>query len=146
MFINDKLSFIENKLLINMDKWKLNIHKLIERLFFLFLIGLILYWPIKFAKYHLFDLSYQEVLEFSWRTDGCQLSYPDVCPCPSFIEPDDHFTITDDGDLYFENKLYGKLILKDKPSFFHDHSEILSGGFMEIIRSDSGVICYYDSI
>ena len=66
MFINDKLSFIENKLLINMDKWKLNIHKLIERLFFLFLIGLILYWPIKFAKYHLFDLSYQEVLEFSW--------------------------------------------------------------------------------
>ena len=129
---------------------KLNIHKLKQRLFFLFLIGLILYWPIKFAKYHLFDLSYQEVLEFSWRTDGCRFSdtteYPTKCPCPSFINPDDSITITDDGDLYFENKLFGKLILKEKPSFFPDHSEILSGGFMEIIRSDSGVICYYDSI
>ena len=150
MFINDKLSFIENKLLINMDKWKLNIHKLIERLFFLFLIGLILYWPIKFAKYHLFDLSYQEVLEFSWRTDGCRvldtMKYTTKCPCPSFIESDDYITISDDGDLYFENELFGKLILKDKPSFFPDPSEILSGGFMEIIRSDLGVICYYDSI
>ena len=68
------------------------------------------------------------------------------CPCPSFIQPDDHITVTDDGDLYFENELFGKLILKEKPSFFHDPSEILSGGFMEIIRSDLGVVCYYDSI
>ena len=149
MFICDKFSFIENKLLNNMDK--LNIPKLKQRLFFLFLIGLILYWPIKFAKYHLFDLSYQEVLEFSWRTDGCSrlsntTEYIMECPCAGFINPDDRITITDDGDLYFENKFYGKLILKEKPSFFHDTSEILSGGFMEIIRSDLGVVCYYDSI
>ena len=149
MFIYDKFSFIENKLLNNMDK--LNIPKLKQRLFFLFLAVLILYLPIKCTKYHLFDLSYQEVFEFHWRTDGCSrlsntTEYIMECPCDSFIQPDDHFTITDDGDLYFENKFYGKLILKEKPSFFHDTSEILSGGFMEIIRSDLGVICYYDSI
>ena len=149
MFIYDKFSFIENKLLNNMDK--LNIPKLKQRLFFLFLAVLILYLPIKCTKYHLFDLSYQEVLEFHWRTDGCSrlsntTEYIMECPCDSFIQPDDHFTITDDGDLYFENKLFGRLILKEKPSFFPDHSEILSGGFMEIIRSDLGIICYYDSI
>ena len=149
MFIYDKFSFIENKLLNNMDK--LNIPKLKQRLFFLFLAVLILYLPIKCTKYYLFDLSYQEVLEFSWRTDGCsrlsnKTEYIMKCPCPGFINPDDRITITDDGDLYFENKFYGKLILKEKPSFFHDTSEILSGGFMEIIRSDLGIICYYDSI
>lgn len=149
MFIYDKFSFIENKLLNNMDK--LNIPKLKQRLFFLFLAVLILYLPIKCTKYHLFDLSYQEVFEFHWRTDGCSrlsntTEYIMECPCPSFIQPDDHITVTDDGDLYFENELFGKLILKEKPSFFHDPSEILSGGFMEIIRSDLGVVCYYDSI
>ena len=56
MFIYDKFSFIENKLLNNMDK--LNIPKLKQRLFFLFLAVLILYLPIKCTKYHLFDLSY----------------------------------------------------------------------------------------
>ena len=64
MFIYDKFSFIENKLLNNMDK--LNIPKLKQRLFFHFLAVLILYLPIKCNKYHLFDLSYQEVLEFHW--------------------------------------------------------------------------------
>ena len=39
------------------------------------------------------------------------------CPCPGFINPDDRITITDDGDLYFENKLFGKLILKENPVF-----------------------------
>ena len=124
--------------------------KLKRNLFFLvLLIVIILYLPVKYAKYHLFDLSYQEIIEFSWRTDGCSLSDTSNCPCHNFIEPDDGFTITDDGDLYFENKLYGKLILKNKPDFIATqigYGEILTGGFMEIIRSENGVICYYDSI
>ena len=124
-------------------------HKL-KKYFFVSLIAIILYWPVKYAKYHLFDLSYQEIIEFSWRNRNCSLSDTSKCSCHSFIEPDDSFTITDDGDLYFENRLYGKLILKNKPNFIAtkigSFGEILTGGLMEIIRPETGVICYYDSI
>ncbi len=133
-----------------MNKKKFNKKKyIIKKLFYILLMAVILYYPLKFAKYHLFDLSYQEILEFPWRGDGCESHSGEPkfeCSCPGgMIETDDEFKITKDGYLHWKDQLVGKVVLIEKPSFFTT-GEILTGGYMKIIDSKTGDICYYDSV
>ncbi|MCO6549704.1 MAG: hypothetical protein J6580_03365 [Gilliamella sp.] len=116
-----------------------------------FFVVLVLYQPIKFIIYHFTDLSYDEILDFGWRGDGCEtkdgrrLDYID-CPCGTgLIEPDDFYKVSNEGDFYYNDKLLGKVILKTKPSYFSG-GEILTGGELEIENLETGIICYYDSI
>ena len=136
-----------------MNKQKLNRKKL-NKLFYILLMAFILFLPLtcawKFARYYLFDLSYQEILEFSWRGDGCESHSGErkfECSCSGgMIESDDeNFKITKDGYLHWKDQLVGKVVLIKKPSFFTT-GEILTGGYMKIIDSKTGEICYYDSV
>ena len=137
-----------------MNKQKFNgkeyIINIINKLCFLLVMFVILYFPLKFAKHHLFDLSYQEILEFTWRPDSCESHSGEPklkCSCKyGMIEPDDeNFKITKDGYLHWKDQLVGKVVLIEKPSFFTT-GEILTGGYMKIIDSKTGDICYYDSV
>ena len=114
----------------------------------------ILFLPLtcawKFAKHYLYDTTYQNILvKFGWRGDGCESHSGEPkfeCSCPGgMIEPDDEFKITKDGYLHWKDQLVGKVVLIEKPSFFTT-GEILTGGYMKIIDSKTGDICYYDSV
>ena len=135
-----------NKQKFNRKEYIINI---INKLCFLLVMSIILYFPLKFAKHYLFDLSYQEILEFPWRGDRCESHSGEPkfeCSCGGgMIEPDDEFKITKDGYLHWKDQLVGKVVLIEKPSFFTT-GEILTGGYMKIIDSKTGDICYYDSV
>ena len=136
-----------NKQKFNRKEYIINI---INKLCFLLVMFVILYFPLKFAKYHLFDLSYQEILEFAWRPDSCESHSGESkleCSCEyGIIGLDDkNFKITKDGYLHWKHQLVGKVVLIEKPSFFTT-GEILTGGYMKIIDSKTGDICYYDSV
>lgn len=111
---------------------------------------MLLYYPIKIAKYYLMDLSYDEILDIGWRSDGCNKNdYPNYkdkeCPCGGGLLDPSESTINKDGLMYIGDKLIGKVTLKEKPSFF-SMGEILTGGELEIQDLDTGIICYYDSV
>lgn len=44
----------------------------ISHIIYVLLVFTILYYPVKITKYHLMDLSYDEILDFGWRGDGCK--------------------------------------------------------------------------
>ena len=111
---------------------------------------------LKFAKYYLFDLSYQEKLEFPWRPNSCESHSGEPkseCSCNNIIanyskinnKHAEFNKIINDGYLYWRHQLEGKVVLIEKPSFFTT-GEILTGGYMKIIDSETGDICYYDSV
>ena len=114
----------------------------------------ILFLPLtcawKFAKHYLYDTTYQNILvKFGWRPDRCESHSGEPkfeCSCGGgMIGPDDEFKITKDGYLHWKDQLVGKVVLIEKPSFFTT-GEILTGGYMKIIDSETGDICYYDSV
>ena len=136
-----------NKQKFNRKEYIINI---INKLCFLLVMSIILYFPLKFAKHYLFDLSYQEILEFAWRPDRCESHSGEPkleCSCKHGIIglDDKNYKITKDGYLYWRHQLEGKVVLIEKPSFFTT-GEILTGGYMKIIDSKTGDICYYDSV
>lgn len=95
------------------------------------------------------DMSYDEISNVGWRFDTCKTKDDDLvssadCPCGGLIEPDDDVYINNDGYMYFGNKLYGKVTLIEKPSYFQ--MELLTGGFLKIEHIDTGLICYFDSV
>ena len=123
---------------------------IINKLCFLLVMSIILYFPLKFAKHYLYDTTYQNILvKFAWRPDSCESHSGESkleCSCGGgMIEPDDEFKITKDGYLHWKDQLVGKVVLIEKPSFFTT-GEILTGGYMKIIDSKTGDICYYDSV
>ncbi|WP_065572375.1 MULTISPECIES: hypothetical protein [unclassified Gilliamella] len=123
----------------------------ISHIIYLLLVFAILYYPVKITKYHLMDLSYDEILDFGWRGDGCKTKDGDWvdsinCPCGTgLIEPDDSYKISKEGYFYDNDKLFGKATLKKKPSYFSDGG-ILTGGELEIEHLETGITCYYDSV
>ena len=138
-----------------MNKQKFNRKKyIIKKLFYILLMAFILFLPLtcawKFAKHYLYDTTYQNILvKFGWRGDGCESHSGEPkfeCSCPGgMIETDDEFKITKDGYLHWKDQLVGKVVLIEKPSFFTT-GEILTGGYMKIIDSKTGDICYYESV
>ena len=133
-----------------MNKQKFNRKEyIINKLCFLMFMSVILYYPLKFAKYHLFDLSYQEILEFTWRGDRCESHSGEPkfeCSCGGgMIEPDDEFKITKDGYLHWKDQLVGKVVLIEKPSFFNEGTTS-TGGRISITDLKTKDICHFGSI
>ncbi|NUF28492.1 hypothetical protein GA0061081_11413 [Gilliamella bombicola] len=124
----------------------------ISHIIYVLLVFAILYYPVKITKYYLMDLSYDEILDFGWRGDGCKTkdgNWVDSIDCPcgrGLMESDDPYNkISDEGYFYYNDELLGKVTLKRKPSYFSG-DEILTGGELEIEHLETGIICYYDSI
>ncbi|WP_370578414.1 hypothetical protein ABX014_12575 [Snodgrassella alvi] len=137
-----------NKQKFNRKEYIINI---INKLCFLLVMSIILYYPLKFAKHYLYDTTYQNILvKFAWRPDSCESHSGESkleCSCEyGIIGLDDkNFKITKDGYLHWKHQLVGKVVLIEKPSFFTT-GEILTGGYMKIIDSETGDSCYYDSV
>ena len=139
-----------------MNKQKFNRKKyIINKLFYILLMAYILFLPLtctsKLAKHYLYDTTYQNILvKFAWRPDRCESHSGEPklkCSCDHgiFGLDDKNHKITKDGYLYWRHQLEGKVVLISKPSFFTG-GEILTGGYMKIIDSKTGDICYYDSV
>lgn len=134
-----------------------NVQKKISRyITIIVVISALFYYPVKIAKYHLINLNYNEILGFEWRFDGCKkkadLDYQDQgeCPCEPGLfggggNEEKDIRITNDGNFYYEDKLFGKATLKEKPSYFSG-GEILTGGVLEVYHFKTGITCYYDSV
>jgi hypothetical protein len=122
----------------------------ISHIIYLLLVFAILYYPVKITKHYLMDLSYDEILDFNWREDGCKTKdghySTDCSPCAGgLITPDGPYKISKEGYFYYNDKLFGKATLKEKPSYF-SFGEILTGGELEIEHLETGITCYYDSV
>ena len=150
-----------------MNKQKSNRKKyIINKLLYILLMAFILFLPLtctsKLAKHYLYDLNYQNILmKFDWEFDRCILQSgkkwepsekPDSkCSCKKIIfknintEHNRFDKVTNDGYLYFESELVGKIVLINKPSFFNEESWRLGtgGGNLAIIDLKTKDICYY---
>lgn len=94
------------------------------------------------------DMSYDEISNVGWIFDRCRTKDNRItnakCPCDGLIEPDDGFYINNEGYMFLDNKLYGKVTLIEKPSYFQ--TELYTGGTLKIEHIDTGLICYFDSV
>ena len=143
-----------NYFLIYMNKKKFNKKKyIIKKLFYILLMAVILYYPLKIAKYYLFDFSYQEIFEFAWRFDRC-VSYSgqpkSECLCDhGTLEPNswnnDEISLDSRYLLWPQQRSIQKVVLISKPSFFSG-KDLLTGGEMTMIDLESRDVCYYNSV
>ncbi|MCX8660395.1 MULTISPECIES: hypothetical protein [unclassified Gilliamella] len=123
--------------------------KFLSRIALILFCMVLFYYPFKITKYYLMDMSYDEISNVGWHFDTCKtkddaLVSSNDCPCGGLIEPDDGFYINNEGYMFLDNELYGKVTLIEKPSYFQ--TELYTGGTLKIEHIDTGLICYFDSV
>ena len=135
-----------------MNKQKFNRKKyIIKKLFYILLMAFILFLPLKctskLAKHYLYDSSYQNILvKFHWRLNICDSpseKSKEECSCRNMIH--NYKKITNDGYLYSETELVGKMVIIHKPDFFNEKTTS-TGGYMKIIDLKTRDICLFGSI
>ena len=130
-----------------MNKQKFNRREcIINKLLFILLMAIILFFPFKCAKHYLYDSSYQNIsMKFHWILEGCDSpseKSKEECSCRNMIH--NYKKITNDGYLYSETELVGKMVIIDKPYFFAGGLHTL--GQISITDLKTKDICFFESI
>ena len=134
-----------------MNKQKSNRKKyIIKKLFYILLMAFILFLPLKctskLAKHYLYDSSYQNIsMKFHWVLEWCDSpseKLDEECSCKNMIY--NYKKITNDGHLYSETELVGKMVIIDKPHFFAGGLHTL--GQISITDLKTKDVCFFESI
>ena len=135
-----------------MNKQKFYRKKYIKiKLCFFLSLAFILFLPLKctskLAKHYLYDSSYQNIsMKFHWTLEWCDSpskKSKEECSCRNMIH--NYKKITNDGYLYSDTELVGKMMIINKPVFFNEGTTS-TGGRISITDLKTKDICHFGSI